>query len=601
MTDQDAPTYKNILDNMGDGVMTVDRDGRVTTLNPAACRLLEIERDGVLGRAFGEVFLAAKGLDDFSQAVLDAVYNEATALRRVVEVKIGETTRTLTLVTSYLQEARGDEVRRLGVIAVFSDITEVKELRESELRLAEALKKQHADLQDSYRQVEENNAALALALKQVRVARITATVFVVVLFAAAGVYSWNADVLSSTAEAPAPASEARAPADLPVATITRRPISSTISLAGRLEPLRTVAIASPISGNVAAIHFVYGEQVARGQLLIDLDTTEVRNEHRNAQIAHIKALERFNELRDWAHNPEVTRLRRSVRKAESELDILKSEAEEAAFLLERGIIPASERKAAERAYENQKLDTQAVGEDLRIVLAKGGAETMRVAQLELENAAARLGELEETLKSTVVHAPVAGVVLQPPPDRNGGRDTNAGEISVGRSVNQGELLVRIGDLEGLSVRGQVDEVDITKIRGDQTVRITGDAFPGTELSGKVVHVSSQSGDRERRQGGPPAFEVTAAVRGLTRAQREQLRLGMSADLEIVVYERPDALMAPLGAVEFRGGQSWVFVRDNDTGALRDVPVVPGVTTLNEVEILEGGLRAGDEVALVSGG
>ena len=598
--DQEAPIYRNILDNMSDGVMTVDRDGRVTTLNPAACGLLELEREEILGRAFGEVFLSAEGMDDFSQAVLDAVYDVATGLRRVVEVKIGERTRSLTLVTSYLQEGRGDEVRRLGVIAVFSDITEVKELRETELRLAEALKEQHADLQDAYRKVEENNAALTSALKKVRVARITATMFVIGLFVAAGVYSWNTDILSSTTELLAPAARARAPANAPTLTVTRRPISSTISLTGRLEPLRTVTIASPISGKVAAIHFEYGERVARGQLLIELDAAQARSEHRNAQIAHIKARERFNELRDWAQNPEVTRLRRSVRKAESELDIRKSKAEETAFLLERGVIPASEHKAGQRAYQNQKLDTQAIREDLKIVLAKGDVEARRMARLELENAAARLRELEETLKGTVVHAPVAGVVLQAPPDRNGGRQTNAGEISVGRAVSQGELLVRIGDLEGLSVRGQVDEVDITKIRRDQTVRITGDAFPEAELSGKVVHVSSQAGDQQRGQGRPPSFEVTAAMRGLTQAQREQLRLGMSADLEIVIYERPNALMVPLGAVESRGGQSWVVVRDKDTGALREVPVVPGVTTLNEVEILDGGLRAGDEVALVSG-
>ncbi len=597
--DQEALTYKNILDNMTDGVMTVDRDGLVTTFNPAAARLLGLDCDEVVGRLFAEVFISMRSMDDFNQTMLDAVYDVAVGFQRVVEVGLGEQARTLTLVTSYLQVEHEGEVQKAGVIAVFSDITEVKELRETELRLADAVKKQHAELQDAYLKVEENNRTLATALKKVQMLRVAATVIVIGLFAAIGAYSWNADILPAASDLLATASETQDPSARRTVAVAPRMISSSISLTGRLEPLRTVDVASPISGKVAAVHFTYGERVAKGQRLIDLDVAATRKEYRSAQISHITALKRFNEIRDWASNAEVMNARRSVRRAERELEIRKRQVEQTTFLLERGVIPASEHETAERALRDQQLEIRTSRESLQDALAKGGPDARRVARLELDNAAARLHEIEETLKRTAVHSPVDGVVLQAPSDRNK-TAMDAGKVAKGRSVSEGEYLLSIGDLEGLSVRGRVDEVDIVKIRRDQLVRITGDAFPGIRLRGKIVHVSSQADSGlQGRRGGPPSFEVTAAVRGLTGEQRERLRVGMSADLQIVTHENPNALMVPIQAVRLRDGEPSVLVMDRETGDLRKVSVVPGVTTVTAVEIVAG-LEPGDEVVLPPG-
>ena len=71
---------------------------------------------------------------------------------------------------------------------------------------------------------------------------------------------------------------------------------------------------------------------------------------------------------------------------------------------------------------------------------------------------------------------------------------------------------------------------------------------------------------------------------------------MSANLEVVVYDKPDALLVPLNAVQTRGGKTWVRVKNKDTGAVRQIQVDAGLTTLNAVEILRG-LKAGDEVVL----
>jgi PAS domain S-box-containing protein len=591
-----SQVHEAILDNMGDGVMTVDLESRVTAFNPAASRLLGLDRDEVLGRPFGETFLMKQGMDEFSQVLLDAVQGAADGLRRVVEVRTGEATRSFTLVASYLRANRDGEVRTFGVVAVFGDITEVKELRETELRLARQIERQHGELQSAYIEVEEKNAQLSTALRKVQVARAAATSLIVALFVAVGAYFWRGALPGPTMDLAASARGMQDPSAVRSVTVVRRPVSSTISLAGKIEPLRTVYVASPISGRVAKVHFEYGARVTRGQRLLDLDAATARKEHRAAQIEHVRAQRRLDEIEHWANGAEATAARRAVRRAEKELERLGRKLEETAFLLKRGVIPAAEHEAAERALRNQEIDLAAARGSLEAILAKGGPDARRIARLEFDNAVARLRDLEQTLERTAVDSPVDGIILQPEAGRDGGTNAKAERISRGRSVSQGEFLLGIGDLGGFSVRGLVDEVDIARIRHGQTVRIGGDAFPGLRMQGEIVHVSSQADGHGERTDAPSSFRVTAAVRSLTTRERETVRLGMSANLEIVVYQNPNALTVPIGAVLLGGGEARVRLRDRVSGALREVPVVPGFTTMDAVEIVAG-LEPGDEIVL----
>lgn len=586
--EQDSLINKNILANMNGGVITVDPAGQIMTFNPAAARLLGLEGEEVEGRLMAEVLLTMEGADEFVQAILDAVYNAGQSQQRVVEMPFKGGTRSLALTTSFLKEERGQEVRELGVIALFNDITELRELREAELRLAESVKEQHAQLQDAYLQIEESNRTLASTMKRVRLAAF----LIIGLFLLAGLLIWRGD---SPAPVAAESSSARASgADVTTVVVTAQRVASTISLSGKLAPWQEVEITSSITGNVMAIHFQHGEQVFAGQRLVELDTSEVEREYRDAQAAHIKAQQRFNEVDDWMNSAEVARAQRSISKARMDLETQKDELVEAAFLLEQGLIPAAEHDAAVRQLRNQQLDYESVQSDLEAVLAKGGAEEKQVARLELDNAYLHLQALEADMRGGTINAPISGVILQPRADAAGeGAKAEAERLVPGKSVTRGEHLLSIGNIERLSVTAEVDEVNISQIHVGQQVRVTGDAFPGLELRGSVVHVSSQaSGAQSDSQ--LPSFKIRISLEDLTEAQRSQLRLGMSTDLEVVVYESPDALVVPIGAVETDAEGTWLRVQDNDDDETRRVRVEVGITTVDAVEIRRG-IAAGDKV------
>ena len=99
--------------------------------------------------------------------------------------------------------------------------------------------------------------------------------------------------------------------------------------------------------------------------------------------------------------------------------------------------------------------------------------------------------------------------------------------------------------------GRIDEVDVVKVRRCQPVRISGDAFPGLELKGRIARISAES----RTTGGSrlPTFDVTADVEPPGDEHLERLRLGMTTNVTLVVREESAALLVPMVAVHGRMG------------------------------------------------
>ena len=584
--------FKNVLDNIPSGVMSIDTNGVVTTFNAAASAIVGLAGKAVVGRTWAEIFSEMEGADAFADVIFDAIYDTLVGHQRVVEVAFFGKERSLSVATSYLTNERDGETVTIGVVVVFSDISEIRELREKELHLAREVQAKHAELRDAYRSLEERNRELSTTSRRRNALRGGALLVVLVLFSGVGLYAWNHG-LETTATTVGLGSARPVQDPFSTLVVEPGPISSTLTVAGQLAPGREVEVTSPIEGTIAEVHYRYGEKVTEGQRLLDLDVARVRIEYRDAQVAHIKASDRLEELEDWSNHVEVSRARRVVSRARIDLEARKNRLSQTDFLLEQGLIPSSEHAAAKREYNNQLLDLQSAEEDLRVVLNKGSAEA-QVARLELENALARLRSLEEVLRNATVYAPLAGVIMHPERAGSATRENErARRLTKGEAVKHGEHLVTIGDFGGFTVVGMVDEVDVATIQPGRPARIVGDAFPGVALQGEIVRVSSQASQSDERHG-LPSFEVAASVGGLTEEQRRQLRFGMSATLEVVVYDNKEALLVPIDAVDFLDDQPRVRVKDKARGTVRYADVVTGVTSLDSVEIVVG-IEAGDEI------
>jgi len=406
------------------------------------------------------------------------------------------------------------------------------------------------------------------------------TLFVILLFVGVGLYSWDPGILKKVSLPTKGAPSAPEERQIGTYTVVPRPLSSSISLSGKIEPLSEVNVVSPFQGKIKERYFNYGQFVQKGTQLLLMDTGEMEVKLRESRSSYIKAQGTLKELEEWDRGTEVVRAKRTFTGAENKL-------KETKLLYEKGIVARNEYETAQEQLINQK-------EDLANVLKKGSAENVRIARLEFENAQSRLGELENQLKEAVVKAPVSGIVIQPVAQQS----DKTKVIEKGVSVSQGDLLLSIGNLGGLTVKSSVDEVDIGKIRISQKVTVSGDAFVAIPLSGKITYISSQA-DTGSGGGGMsniPVFDVHVTVTSLTPKQRKRIKLGMSANLQVHVYENPHALLVPIGVVRIMGKKHFVTVMDNKTGVTKDVEIETGMTTLDSVEVKKG-LHPGDDVVL----
>ncbi len=585
MTDRDPDIYRTLLENLSDGVVVIDFDGSVKMANAAFCRMFGLDPDEVDGRSFGQLFLAFEGFDEFTQIVLDAVAERGDIVRRVTRIRFDEALRSLSVTTSCLMA--GEE--RVAVIVVVSDITEVRELRETELRQATVIETQLGELQGAYRDLEARNEALSAMTKRVRTTRSTAMLFVLVLFFSIGAwYVQPLDFFSTPAPDTRPAVEAGDPGALPTLTVAPREFQSTIALRGQLTPGRIAEIVSPIESHVGTVHAAPGERVAAGDPLVDLDTGQLAADHRRAEIDHIKARDKLAEIEDWENSADMARARRAMRRAKVALDDADRHLAETAFLLEQGIVPASQHEDAQRQRQSRTLDIEEAQRELESVRARGNDEAIRVVRLEAKTAEDRLRASEKKLELTQLAAPISGVVMT-------AGDPKRGPLTKGRPVGQGELMLSIADLERLSVVTSVDEVDVRKVEVGQRAWVTGPGFPGLKVEGTVTRVSSQA-DNARRRRNAPQFNVVVTLDKLDAGDSDLLRVGMSAHVTIVVHHRPAALLVPIDAIEQGGGQAWLRVIPEPGAAAERRAVELGLTTSDSVEVVKG-LSPGDNVVL----
>lgn len=591
---QNDHIYRIILHNMSDGVMTaLQKTGQIVVFNAAAEQILGLQADDVLDRHFGDVFLHRQENDDFNQAVLDAVYERSKTHRSMVTYHspAGDV-RTLMITASYLDVPDADE-KNAAVIVVFSDISEIERLQASELNLAGELKARHRDLQQAYQSLEDANAALAGAAKKVKQVWSGATALVILLFLSVGLFTWH-----RSAETGQPRQMKTAGNDgksiLRTIPVTVRNLKDSITLKGTLKPVKIVNLTSPFSGRVEEKYFDYGQSVERGQLLMKLDTNDVQSRYREAQNAHAKATEKLREMNDWERSNDMVKAARSVTHAKLALDNQQRSFHETDSLFQKGIVSAMEHENAKQQLASAVMNHETALQEQKITRSKGLGINLVIARNELENARMKMEDLERQMNMAAIFAPVIGTILLPNITTNA--DKNSKIIEVGTPASEGQILLTIGNTEGFSVTSAIDETEVLKVKIDQNARITTESFTDLSLGGKVTHVSTQAATGGS-MGSPSAhFDITVTTNDIPSEIRPKLRLGMSCNVEIVVFDKPGVVMVPIFAVHTEGREHHVSVIDPETKTPRKVFVETGRTTLDAVEI-EKGLNPGDEIVI----
>ena len=123
---QSETTYERIMNGMSEGVLTINKAGKITSCNAAALTTLGLEENQLLGRTFMVCFVDRPENDEFVQAFLDAIYDSSISHDRIVHYYKGDEIRHLRLLTSFLNNEGEKEI-----IAVFEDLSSLFELQDA--------------------------------------------------------------------------------------------------------------------------------------------------------------------------------------------------------------------------------------------------------------------------------------------------------------------------------------------------------------------------------------------------------------------------------------------------------------------------------------
>ncbi len=360
--------------------------------------------------------------------------------------------------------------------------------------------------------------------------------------------------------------------------IKKGSLEALVVTTGTLNPVITVDVGSQVSGKIEDIYVDFNSEVKEGQII--------------ARIEQSSFLTRVQQNR--ANNQSAVA---SVEKSKVMLESNKKKLDRALDLFNKDLISFEEKETAETQYYSSKADLQS-------------------SEAKLEQAKSQLESSQVDLDYTIIKSPINGVVIN--------RNINVGQ-TVAASFQSPVLFQIANDLRKMQVECSVDEADIGKVKEDQSVTFTVDAFPDDNFSGKVSQVRYS----------PEIVQNVVTYTTIVAVENPEMKLrpGMTATVSMVVGEAKNKLLVPNAALRFTpqftpeemqemfenmkrerqarrggmgGGQGMqrtprkdvgrVWTED-ESGNLKPLMIRIGVTDNTYTEVVRGELEEGQEVII----
>ena len=213
--------------------------------------------------------------------------------------------------------------------------------------------------------------------------------------------------------------------------ITRANLQNSVTATGTIEPVTSVTVGTQVSGIVSKLYVDYNSKVTKGQVIAELDRTNLTSELNTAKA--------------------------NLASAQSSLNYEKANHQRYETLYKKGLVSADE-------YENARLSFEKA------------VQQVKTAQESVKKA-------ETNLNYATITSPIDGVVLS--------KAVEEGQ-TVAASFSTPELFTIAQDLTNMRVIANVDEADIGDVKEGERVSFTVDAFPNDVFEGQVTQVRQEA-------------------------------------------------------------------------------------------------------------
>ena len=213
--------------------------------------------------------------------------------------------------------------------------------------------------------------------------------------------------------------------------VEKQNISTSITATGTIEPVTEVEVGTQVSGIIDRIYVDYNSEVHKGQVIAELDKTNLLSELASAQS--------------------------NLSNAQSTLNYQSANYKRYKTLFDKGLVSANDYESARLTYE------QAV-------------QQVKIQQQNVQKAQTNLGY-------ATITSPIDGIVLS--------KEVEEGQ-TVASAMTTPTLFIIAQDLTAMRVIADIDEADIGGVKEGQRVTFTVDAFPDDVFEGEVTQVRQES-------------------------------------------------------------------------------------------------------------
>jgi HlyD family secretion protein len=280
--------------------------------------------------------------------------------------------------------------------------------------------------------------------------------------------------------------------------VKRGDLSVTISASGTLQPLKSIAVGSELSGTLDKVLVDENDTVKKGQLLATLEPSKLTDA--------------------------ITRSRAAVASAQAQVLQAKATLQESTANLRR----------QQQVYElsGGKVPSAVEMEAATATLERAKA-ALAVSQASVQQAQANLKSDETNLQKAVIRSPINGVVLS--------RAVEAGQ-TVAASMSTPTLFTISEDLRQMELKVNVDEADVSAVKEGQAVRFNVAAYPGVDFPASITRVGI----------GSTITDNVVTYKTVLTVNNTDLRLrpGMTATAKIITANRQGVLLVPNSALRF---------------------------------------------------
>jgi HlyD family secretion protein len=350
-------------------------------------------------------------------------------------------------------------------------------------------------------------------------------------------------------------------------------IQDLVLTTGILNPVTLVDVGSQVSGIIENTYVDFNSEVKVGQAIAKIDQSSFLTKVHQSEANYKSAAA-------------------SLEKAKVTLENLKNKHERSLELFNKNLISYEEKENAEAQYLSAEADLQS-------------------AEAKLEQAKSQLESSQVDLAHTVIKSPIDGIVIN--------KKVNVGQ-TVAASLQTPVLFQIANDLSEMQVECSVDEADIGKIKENQKVTFTVDAYPEESFAGTVKQVRYS----------PEIIQNVVTYTTIVEVKNQDMKLrpGMTATVSVVVDEAKNTLRVPTAALRFtpqlssdetknifgdirderqvadrtnsgargtsKANISRIWIID-ENGNLKPVPIKTGVADSSYTEVSGEGLQEGQKV------